>query len=90
MSMLERSEALFITPPSGFGAGSMSPDMLFTLVMAACLSVDVGLVSVLIRICNALGVPWVPVIVVAASIGVVLRALRVGSTLRASAQDLGG
>ena len=89
MSMLERSEALFITPPSGFGAGSMSPDMIFTLVMAACLFVDVGLVSVLIKICNALGVPWVPVIVVAA-FGVVLLALRVGSTLRASAQDLGG
>ena len=89
MSMLERSEALFITPPSGFGAGSMSPDMIFTLVMAACLFVDVGLVSVLIKICNALGVPSVPVIVVAA-FGVVLLALRVGSTLRAAAQDLGG
>jgi hypothetical protein len=89
VSMLERSEALFITPPSGFGAGSMSPDMIFTLVMAACLFVDVGLVSVLIKICNTLGVPWVPVIVVAA-FGVVLLALRVGSTLRASAQDLGG
>ena len=87
MSMLQQSEPLFMPRPAGIPAGSMSPDRIFTLVMAACLFVDAGLVSVLIKICNALGVPWVPVIVVAA-FGIVLLALRVGSTLRAAAQDV--
>ena len=89
MSMLQQSEPLFMPRPAGIPAGSMSPDMFFTIVMAACLFVDAGLVSILIRICNSFGVPWVPVIVVAA-FGMILLALRVGVTLRAAAQDQGG
>ncbi len=88
--MLEQSsESLFMAPPSRFGAGSMSPDMFFTIVMTACLFVDTGLVLLLINVCNSLGVPWVPVIVVAA-FGIVLLALRVGATLRAATQELRG
>jgi hypothetical protein len=89
VSMLQQSEPLFISQPAGIPAGSMSPDMCFTIVMAACLFVDAGLVSILIRICNSFGVPWVPVIVVA-TFGTILLALRVGATLRAAAQDQGG
>ncbi len=83
------SESLFMTSSSGFGAGWMSPDMFFTIVMTACLFLDTGLVLLLINVCNSLGVPWVPVIVVAA-FGVVLLALRVGATLRAATQELRG
>ena len=89
MSMLQQSEPLFMPRPAGIPAAPMSPDMFFTIVMAACLFVDAVLVSVLIRICNSFGVPWVPVIVVAA-FGMILLALRVGATLRAAAQDQGG
>jgi hypothetical protein len=64
----------------------MSPDAFFTIVMAACLCVDAGLVMMLVRICDYLHIPWVPVIVVAA-FGVVLLALRVGATLRAASQS---
>ena len=82
--MPTRSESLFV-PQAGIEAGSMSPDTLFTIVMAACLCVDAGLVMMLIRICDYLHIPWVPVIVVAA-FGVVLLAMRVGSTLGAAAR----
>jgi hypothetical protein len=83
--MLNQSHSLFGHRPLDTEAGSLSPDTLFTIVMAACLSVDAGLVMLLIRICDYLHVPWVPVIVVAA-FGAVLLALSVGSTLRGSAQ----
>ena len=52
MSMLQQSEPLFMPRPAGIPAGSMSPDMFFTIMMAACLFVDAGLVSILIRICG--------------------------------------
>jgi hypothetical protein len=81
--MSNRSESFFVPPSAGIDAGSMSPDAFFTIVMAACLCVDAGLVMILVRICDYLHIPWVPVIVVAA-FGVVLLALRVGSALRAS------
>jgi hypothetical protein len=85
--MLEQPQPLFMPQPAGIGRGSLSPDTFFTIIMTACLFVDTGLVMLLIKICDYLQVPWVPVIVVAA-FGVVLLALRVGSYLRAAALDL--
>jgi len=87
VSMPNRSETLFVPRSADIEAGSMSPDTFFTIIMAACLCVDAGLVMILIRICDYLHVPWVPVIVVAA-FGIVLLALRVGSTLRAAASGV--
>ncbi len=86
--MLQQSEPLFISRPAGIPAGSMSPDTFFTIVMTACLFVDTGLVLLLINVCNSLGVPWVPIIVVAA-FGAVMLALRVGAMLRTATQERG-
>ena len=65
-------------------ASCMSADLVFTLVVAACLIVDAALVRLLIEICNRFMLPLFP-FAVAGLVAVIVVPLSIGPCLRAVA-----
>jgi uncharacterized membrane protein len=67
--------------------GCISADAVFTLVIAACLIVDAGLVRLLIEICDRFMLPLFP-FVIAGLFAAMVVPLSIGPNLRAAAAHL--
>jgi hypothetical protein len=87
MSMPEQSQMTRIGTLNDDEAGCISADAIFTLVIAACLIVDAGLVRLLIEICDRFTLPLFP-FVIAGLFAVIVVPFSVGPSLRAAAAQL--